>query len=175
MNGSIRFLSCFCAISLGISFSASAEILVGWDIPTSAAPNSSSTPTFVVASTTANGVASGATISLGSGIAVGNVTYGWGGSSWGSAANTSIAQQSLEWANSNNKYFKFEITAQPGKVLTINGVGSLSVMASGAGPGNWALLCSTSPTFSTYTTTATWASGVGRAASTGLGLSLIHI
>jgi len=159
----------FCAIAMGISFSASAEILVGWDIPTSAAPNSSSTPTSVVAITNANGVASGATISLGSGIAVGNVTYGWGGTSWGSSNNTSIAQQSLEWANTNNKCFNFAISAQPGKVLTINGVGSLSVMASGAGPGNWALLYSTNPTFSTYTTTATWASGVGRAASNGLG------
>jgi autotransporter-associated beta strand protein len=169
MKSILNHRAVFCAIAMGISFSASAEILVGWDIPTSAAPNSSSTPTSVVASTNANGVASGATISLGSGIAVGNVSYGWGGTSWGSATNTSIAQQSLEWANSNNKCFNFAITAQPGKVLTINGVGSLSVMASGAGPGNWALLYSTNPTFSTYTTTATWASGVGRAASTGLG------
>jgi len=169
MVGSLRFFSVFFAISLVISSSALAEILVGWDIPTSAAPNSSSTPTSVVANTNANGVASGATISLGSGIAVGNVSYGWGGSNWGSSNNTSIAQQSLDWANSNNKCFNFSITAQPGKVLTINGVGSLSVMASGAGPGNWALLHSTNPSFSTYTTTATWASGVGRAASNALG------
>ena len=161
----VKFISAFCAIGIGISFSASAEILVGWDIPTSAAPNSSSTPTSVVASTSANGVATGATISLGSGIAVGNVSYGWGGSFWGSASNTDIAQQSLEWANSNNKFFSFSITASPGKVLTINGVGSLSLMASGAGPGNWALLYSTNPTFSTYTTTATWNSGVPRAAT----------
>ena len=74
MVGSLRFFSVFFAISLVISSSALAEILVGWDIPTSAAPNSSSTPTSVVASTNANGVASGATISLGSGIAVGNVS-----------------------------------------------------------------------------------------------------
>ena len=165
MVGSLRFFSVFFAISLGISSSALAEILVGWDIPTSAPPNSSSTPTSVVANTNANGVASGATISLGSGIAVGNVSYGWGGSSWGSSNNTSVAQQSLDWANSNNKFFDFRITSQPGKVLTINGVGSLSVMASGAGPGNWALLHSTSPSFSTYTTTATWTSGVTRASS----------
>jgi len=38
-------------------------------------------------------------------------------------------------------------------------------MASGAGPGNWALLHSTNPSFSNYTTTATWASGVARASN----------
>ena len=166
MTDSIRVLSCFCAISLGISFSASAEVLVGWDIPTTNSFGATAnTPTFVVANTNANGVASGATISLGTGIAVDNVSYGWGGTRWGNSTNTSTAQQSLVWANSNNKCFTFAITAQPGKVLTINGVGSLSVMASGAGPGNWALLHSTSPSFSTYTTTATWTSGVTRASS----------
>ena len=127
----VKFISAFCAIGIGISFSASAEILVGWDIPTSTTSGGSTlTPSSVVANTNANGVASGATISIGSGIVVANVSYGWGGSNWGSSTFTNIAQQSLEWASSNNKCFNFVITAQPGKVLTINGVGSLSVMAS---------------------------------------------
>lgn len=40
-------------------------------------------------------------------------------------------------------------------------------MASGAGPGNWALLYSTNASFSNYTTTVTWNSGATRAATTG--------
>ena len=168
MIGKFPLLSAFLlsSVLLTIEPSFAQSVLVGWDIPTSNSGGTSSTPLLVNASTNADGVA-GAVISIGSGIAVGNLSYGWGGTSWGSTTNTSVSQQNLEWANSNNKFFSFSITAQPGKILTINGIGSLSVTASGAGPGNWALLYSTNASFSAYTTIATWASGVTRAATTG--------
>lgn len=146
-----------------ISFNAfSQSVLLSWDIPTSASPNSTTSPTSVTSSEN-DAAVEPSTIFMGPGIisSIANSTGGWGGTSWGSSTN-----QTLDFLNSNGDWFNFAVTAKPGKVVTISGVGVLSVSASGAGPGNWALLSSTNTNNpSGFASNAIFASGVPRASS----------
>jgi len=143
------------------------SVLLSWDIPTTTNGATTTTPTSVNSAAN-NSAVSASTITMGPGIigSVSNATTGWGSTSYGSTGN-----QTLDFCNTNNDWFYFAVTAKPGKVVTINGVGVLTVYGSGAGPGNWALLSSTNPAFTTtntpatFTTNATFASGVPRAAS----------
>jgi autotransporter-associated beta strand protein len=135
---------------------------LGWDIPTSAAPNSATTPTSV-ASITNDASILPSTITMGGGIinSITNSSSGWGSTSWGASGN-----QSLDYINGNGDWFYFTVTAKPGKIVTINGVGVLTFSGSISGPGNWALLSSTSSAFTStnlptpgFTTNADFASG----------------
>ena len=165
----LKYVSLFCAIGFATSSSSFADTLVSWDIPTSAAPNSTTSPTSVNSSANDASVLP-STITMGPGIigSINNSSTGWGAKSWGSSTN-----QSLDFCNSNNDWFYFSVSAKPGKTVTISGVGVLTMYASGSGPGNWALLSSTNSSFATtntpvppFITNSIFASGAQRGPTT---------
>jgi len=150
-KGFIKFVSAFCAVGFAISSSAFADILVTWDIPTTGTPGvTTGAPNYVNSSANDNGVGP-STITMQTGLSVSNSSTGWGAKSWGSSTN-----QSLDFCNTNNDWFYFAVAAKPGKVVTINGVGVLTMYGSASGPANWALLSSSNPAFATTNTPQTF-------------------
>ncbi|NBT49461.1 MAG: hypothetical protein EBT07_16910, partial [Actinobacteria bacterium] len=165
----VKFVCLLCAFGFAISPSVFADILLSWNIPTSAAPNSTSSPNNIASASNNPGVQP-STIFMGSGIvnSVTNSSSGWGTTSWGASTN-----QTLDGVNATGDWFYFSVSAKPGKVVTINGIGVLTMYASGSGPGNWALLSSTNPAFTTtnppipaFITNSIFVSGVQRGPST---------
>jgi autotransporter-associated beta strand protein len=126
------------------------SVLLSWDIPTTTNGATATTPTSVNSAAN-NSAVSASTITMGPGIvgSVNNSSSGWGSTSWGLTNS-----QTLDFCNTNNDWFYFAVTAKPGKVVTINGVGAITMYASASGPGNWALLSSTNPAFATTNTPA---------------------
>ena len=108
------------------------EILIGWDLPTNSTTNT------VLSGINATGVVSPKSFSMASGLSP-NVfstdPYAWGGSSWtpnGTAPAPNVT--------TNSDYFSFEITAETGKKVTVNGVSRLILQVSQSGPKKWSLL-----------------------------------
>ncbi|NBU71427.1 MAG: hypothetical protein EBS53_08260, partial [Bacteroidetes bacterium] len=133
---------------VGVLSSAHAVILSGWDIPTGTNPTGT---TVTSAMTVATGVtASGLT--CGSGLTTNTSTSStrWNLTGFGDTPSG----QSAASANASNNFIAFNLAANSGYNLKINGVGSLQFGSSGTGPQAWSLLYSPNSSFSTYTVVA---------------------
>jgi len=142
------------------------SVLLSWDIPTTGTPGvTTGAPNYVNSSANDAGVGP-STITMQTGLSVSNSTTGWGAKSWGSSTN-----QSLDFCNINNDWFYFAVAAKPGKVVTIKGVGVLTMYGSASGPANWALLSSSNSAFATTNTPETFTTNAifqsGRATGSG--------
>ena len=141
-KGFIKFVSAFCAVGMGISYSALADTLGSWVIP------ASSTASSLTKSVNADGTTVSA---LGFTGTATSASGGWGGT--GFSASTTIG------AN-ESKNFNFNITANAGYQIVINGVSNFSLISSPSGPSTWTLF---------YSSTADFASPTQIASITGAG------
>ena len=138
----VKFVSVFCVIGMGISYSAFADTLGSWAIPAS----------NLASSLTSSANATGATVSvLGFTGTATSSSAGWGGT--GFSANATISA-------SASKNYNFYITANPGSEIVINGVSNFSFISSLSGPTTWTLF---------YSSTADFASPTQIASITGAG------
>ena len=126
-------MSAFCAIGFAISFSAFADTLGSWAIPASSIAQSLTSSVNAAGTTvSALGFTGTATSSLG----------GWGG--------TGFSTQTTIGAN-ESKNFNFNITANAGYQIIINGVSNFSFISSLSGPTVWTLFYSSTADFASPT------------------------
>lgn len=129
-------------IWLGTHSFGAQGILIGWDLPTNSTTNT------VLSGTNAVGVAGPKAFGMASGLSP-NVyssnPYAWGGSSW-TANGTNPGPN----GTTNNDYFAFEVKADSGKKVTINGISRLIVQVSQSGPKKWSLLYAETNTNSAF-------------------------
>ena len=138
----VKFVAAFCAIGIAISSSVFADTLGSWAIPASS----------IVTSLTSSVNAAGATVSpLGFTGTVTTSSAGWGGT--GFSASTTIGAIV-------SKNFNFNITANAGYQIIVNGVSNFSLISSPSGPSTWTLF---------YSSTADFASPTQIASITGAG------
>jgi len=147
-KGFIKFVSAFCAVGMGISYSALADTLGSWVIPASSTA-SSLTKSVNAGGTTVSALGFTGTATSASG--------GWGGT--GFSASTAIG------ANVS-KNFNFSIIANAGYQIVINGVSNFSLISSTSGPATWTLF---------YSSTADFASPTQIASITGAGATTKNI
>ena len=128
-----KYVSAFCAVGLAISYSAFADTLGSWVIPASnLAPSLTSSANAAGTTVSALGFTGTATSSLG----------GWGG--------TGFSTQTTIGAN-ESKNFNFNITANAGYQIIINGVSNFSFISSLSGPTVWTLFYSSTADFASPT------------------------
>ena len=128
-----RYLSAFCAIGFFISSSVFADTLGSWAIPASSIAQSLTSSVNAAGTTvSALGFTGTATSSLG----------GWGG--------TGFSTQTTIGAN-ESKNFNFNITANAGYQIIINGVSNFSFISSLSGPTVWTLFYSSTADFASPT------------------------
>ncbi len=144
----IKFVSAFCAIGFAISSSVFADTLGSWVIP------ASSIVTSLASSANAAGTAVSAFGFTGTAT---SSSAGWGGT--GFSASTTIG------ANVS-KNFNFNIIANAGYQIVINGVSNFSLISSPSGPATWTLF---------YSSTADFASPTQIASITGAGATTKNI
>ena len=123
-----------------------AVTLATYDIPTGTTSINS------VSGTGAVGVTVGA-IEKGSGLTLSSSTSGWRATSYNQTGTTST---SIANANANGDFWSFSLGAQTNYNVVLNGIGSLSFSASGSGASSWVLLYSTTSSFLTPTTVASF-------------------
>ena len=121
--------------------------LVTYDVPTSTTTQNSATT-----ASTAPGVLAG-TLDKGPGLTLSSSSSGWRASTYNQTGSDATA---LAAANTGNDFWSFYLAAGANYNVTVNGISALSFAISNQGPRNWALLSSTSSTFSTYTTVVTY-------------------
>lgn len=129
----IKFVSAFCAVGLAISSSAFADTLGSWAIPASS----------IVTSLASSANAAGTTVSaLGFTGDATTLAAGWGGRYF--SVNPTIG------AN-ESKNFNFNITANTGYQIVVNGVSNFSFISSPSGPTVWTLFYSSTADFAAPT------------------------
>ena len=118
---------------LGNGMVRAQSILLGWDLPTNSTTNT------VLSGANSVGVSGPKSFAMNTNGLSPNIfssgPYAWGGSSWTPNGTNPIAN-----ATTNNDYFSFEITAETGKKVTVNGVSRLILQVSQSGPKKWSLL-----------------------------------
>ena len=126
-------MSAFCAIGFAISFSAFADTLGSWAIPASS----------IAQSLTSSVNAAGTTVSaLGFTGTATTSSLGWGGRSFSTQATIGANE---------SKNFNFNITANPGYQIVVNGVSNFSFISSPSGPTTWTLFYSSTADFGSAT------------------------
>ena len=127
-------MSAFCAIGFAISFSAFADTLGSWAIPSSGAL------TTISSSANLGGVNIGplTTTATGGGVNI----AGFGGTGYATTTTVSVG---------TSKNISFSVSANAGYDVVINGVDNFQAYNSASGPNIWTLFWSTSSSFTTST------------------------
>jgi autotransporter-associated beta strand protein len=130
---SVEFVSAFCAIGFFISSSVFADTLGSWAIPASS----------IAPSLTSSANAAGTTISaLGFTGTAASSSVGWGGRNFSTLATIGANE---------SKNFNFNITANAGYQIVVNGVSNFSFISSPSGPTTWTLFYSSTADFGSAT------------------------
>ena len=130
----VKFVAAFCAIGIGISYSALADTLGSWVIPSSGAL------TAISSSANLGGVNIGPLTTTATGGGVNSV--GFGGTGYATTTTVSVG---------TSKNISFSVSANAGYDVVINGVANFQAYSSASGPNIWTLFWSTSSSFTTST------------------------